>query len=74
MAFNFKLVTVDGTPADSPTFKTAAPRWRPGDTIPLGYKTLCVVDVPNGKPDEEPGAGRRGHGRMRRLARPSHGA
>ena len=32
----FKLVTVDGTSADPPSFTTVAPLWRPGDTIPLG--------------------------------------
>ena len=31
----FKLVTVDGSPADPPTFKTVAAKWDPGDTIPL---------------------------------------
>jgi len=36
MAFTFKLVTVDGTPADPPSFHTVAPQWKPGDTIPLG--------------------------------------
>jgi hypothetical protein len=29
MAFTFKLVTVDGAPADPPSFRTAAPQWRP---------------------------------------------
>ena len=40
----FKLVTADGTPADPPTFNTVAPLWRPGDTIPLGARTLRVGD------------------------------
>ena len=35
-AITFKLETVDGTPADPPLLLTAAPQWRPGDTIPLG--------------------------------------
>jgi hypothetical protein len=26
----------------------------PGDTIPLGYKTLRVVDVPDGDVEEDP--------------------
>ena len=44
MAFTFKLVAVDGTPADPPQFTTVAPQWRPGDTIPLGPgRALRVV-------------------------------
>jgi hypothetical protein len=44
MAFTFKLETVDGRPADPATFKTIAPQWRPGDTIPLGPgRALRVV-------------------------------
>jgi hypothetical protein len=31
-----------------------SPLWRPGDTIPLGYKTLRVIDVPDGDMDEDP--------------------
>jgi hypothetical protein len=44
----FKLETVDGAPADPPSFQTVAPLWRPGDTIPLGRRTLRVVDVREG--------------------------
>jgi hypothetical protein len=44
MAFMVKLEQEDGTPADPPTFTTALPNWRPGDTIPLGReRTLRVV-------------------------------
>jgi hypothetical protein len=39
------LASEDGTPADPPTLHTAVPNWPPGDTIPLGRKTLRVVDV-----------------------------
>jgi hypothetical protein len=35
----------DGTPADPPTLTTVVPNWQAGDEIPLGYKTLRVVDV-----------------------------
>jgi hypothetical protein len=45
MAFTFKLETADGAAADPPTLQTVAPQWRPGDTIPLGRRTLRVVDV-----------------------------
>ena len=51
MAFSFSLVTVDDRPADPPSIRTTVPIWRPGDTIPLGYKTLRVVDVPDGDED-----------------------
>jgi hypothetical protein len=45
MAFTFRLETRDGTLADPPTFATAVPNWRPGDTIPLGGRSLRVLDV-----------------------------
>jgi hypothetical protein len=54
MAFTFKLEIADGAPADPPRFQTVAPLWRPGDTVPLGYKTLRVVDVRDGDMDEDP--------------------
>jgi hypothetical protein len=44
-AFVFRLETTDGTPADPPKFESAVPNWRAGDTIPLGARTLRVVDV-----------------------------
>jgi hypothetical protein len=36
MAFMFKLVLEDGTPADPPVLDTAVPNWRSGDVITLG--------------------------------------
>jgi hypothetical protein len=45
MAFLYRLETRDGTPADPPTFATAVPTWRAGDTIPLGGRSLRVIDV-----------------------------
>jgi hypothetical protein len=46
MAFTFKLVQQDGSPAELETLHTAVPNWQPGDTIPLGSKgTLRVIDV-----------------------------
>jgi hypothetical protein len=50
----FKLETADGAPADPPTFQTVAPLWRPGDTIPLGRRTLRVIGVRVGDNDDEP--------------------
>lgn len=44
MAFFYRLELEDGTPADPPTFRTAVPSWRPGNTIPLDRdRTLRVV-------------------------------
>ena len=36
MSFTIRLEQADGTPAESPTLKSAVPNWRRGDTIPLG--------------------------------------
>ena len=55
LSFVFKLELADGTPAEPPTFKTAVPNWRVGDTIPLGGRTLRLVDVlPAFEPDGDP--------------------
>jgi hypothetical protein len=45
MTCTFRLVTVDGAPADPPSLTTVAPKWEPGDTIPLGARTLQVIGV-----------------------------
>jgi hypothetical protein len=54
--FTYRLELEDGTPADPPTFETAVPTWRAGDTIPLGRdSTLRVIDTrPGREPDEDP--------------------
>jgi hypothetical protein len=44
-AFLFRLETADGAHADPPRLESAVPSWRAGDTIPLGARTLRVVDV-----------------------------
>jgi len=56
MAFSFKLVLGDGTPADPARLDTAVPNWRAGDTIPLGRdRILVVIDTrPGEEPDGEP--------------------
>jgi hypothetical protein len=41
--FLFKLEMADGRPAELPQLSSAAPNWAPGDTIPLGRRTLRVV-------------------------------
>jgi hypothetical protein len=32
-------------PVEPPALTSAVPDWRPGDTIPLGHKTLRVVGI-----------------------------
>ena len=54
MTCTFLLETADGGPADPPSFTTVAPTWVPGDTIPLGRRTLRVIDVRQPDPDEPP--------------------
>ena len=52
--FLYKLEHEDGTPAEPPTLKTAVPDWRPGDTVPLGGRTLRVVEVRDDDADQVP--------------------
>jgi hypothetical protein len=52
--FLFKLETTDGLPAEPPTLSTAVPNWRAGDTIPLGARTLRVVQVRDNEAEEPP--------------------
>jgi hypothetical protein len=40
--------------ADPPSLRTAVPTWRPGDTIPLGRKTLRVVAIREDDADQAP--------------------
>jgi hypothetical protein len=54
MAFLFRLETVDGVLAEPPTLTSAVPNWRPGHTIPLGRRTLRVVDVRDDEADQPP--------------------
>ena len=51
MAFLFRLETTGGAPAEPPTLTSAVPNWSSGDMIPLGARTLRVVDV---RYDDEP--------------------
>jgi hypothetical protein len=50
----FRLETRDGVPAEPPTLTSSVPNWRPGDTIPLGGRTLRVVDVRDDDADQPP--------------------
>jgi hypothetical protein len=54
VAFMFRLEQEDGSPADPPTLKSAVPNWRPGDTIPLGRRTLRVVATRDDDADQTP--------------------
>ena len=36
MAFTYRLVLEDGSPADPPTFVSSEPNWQVGDRIPRG--------------------------------------
>ena len=55
MALTYRLELEDGTPADPPTFRSAAGvTWRPGATIPLGAKTLRVVAIRDDDADPPP--------------------
>ena len=51
-AFVFRLETTDGAQADPPRLESAVPNWRAGDTIPLGARTLRVLDVRYDEADE----------------------
>jgi hypothetical protein len=55
MAFTYTLEYEDGSPAEPPTFVTAVPNWRTGDTIPLRKgRTLRVIGTRAGaEPDDD---------------------
>jgi hypothetical protein len=54
MSFRFRLETADGRPVEPAQLTSAVPNWRAGDTIPLGARTLRVVDVRDDDTDEPP--------------------
>jgi hypothetical protein len=41
-------------PADPPSIKSAVLNWRPGDTIPLGGRSLRVLRVRDDDADQAP--------------------
>jgi hypothetical protein len=53
-AFFFRLQTRDGAPAEPQTIRSAISGWRSGDTIPLGHRTLRVVQVRDDDADQPP--------------------
>jgi hypothetical protein len=52
--FLFRLETVEGAPAEPPMFATAVPNMAPGDTIPLGKRTLRVIGTRDDDADQPP--------------------
>lgn len=54
MPFLSRLETTGGAPAEPPMLSTAVPNWRPGDTIPLGGRTLRVVALRDEDADQPP--------------------
>jgi hypothetical protein len=54
MAFLFRLETTNGAAAEPPTLASAVPNWSSGDMIPLGRRTLLVLDVRDDDADEPP--------------------
>lgn len=52
--FLFRLVTVEGESADPPTYSSAVPNVQPGDEIPLGRRSLRVVDRWDDDADQPP--------------------
>jgi hypothetical protein len=52
--FLFRLETADGAPAEPSSLNSAVPSWRPGDTIPLGHRTLRVVAIRDHDADQPP--------------------
>jgi hypothetical protein len=46
MAFLFRLETMDGAPAEPPTFTSLVSNWSSGDVIPLSAsRRLQVLDI-----------------------------
>jgi hypothetical protein len=54
LGYTFRLELEDETPADPSTFRTSVLTWRPGDTIPLGARTLRVIAVRDDDADQPP--------------------
>jgi hypothetical protein len=52
--FSLQAETTDGVPAEPLTLSSAIPNWQPGETIPLGGKTLRVVGLRDEDADQPP--------------------
>lgn len=54
MAFMFRLEQEDGPPANPPTLASAVYTWKAGDTIPLGGRSLRVIEIRDEDADQAP--------------------
>jgi hypothetical protein len=54
VTFTFLLERPDGSPADPTSMRNAVSVWKPGDTIPLGSRSLRVVEVRDQGDDQPP--------------------
>ena len=54
IGYSFRLELEDGTPADPPAFRSATLKWKVGDVIPLGRRTLRVVAIRGDDADQPP--------------------
>jgi hypothetical protein len=54
MACAHRLEDKASAPADPPTFRTAVPNWQAGDVIPMGHRSLRVVEVRDDDADQAP--------------------
>jgi hypothetical protein len=52
--FLFRLESEDGAAVDPARFETVEPRWRAGDTIHLGKRTLRVIAKRDDDADQPP--------------------
>ena len=52
--FLFRPETIDGTPAEPPTLTVTVPNMGPGDTIPMGKRTLRVIGKRDDDGDQPP--------------------
>lgn len=52
--YDFRLERSDGSPADPPTYRSTVLRWQEGDTIPLGGRSLRVLQVRDDDADQPP--------------------
>jgi hypothetical protein len=42
--YDFRLQGTDGSPFDPPTYRSTVLSWQQGDTIPLGGRSLRVLE------------------------------
>ena len=52
--FLFRLETADGAAADAPKLESAVHKWKAGDSIYLGHRTLRVIGIRDDHADQPP--------------------